>query len=272
MFFVPIVIQYTAVEEVTLNLGEFTADLDVPASAKPGDSFNVVDKSAFYDTSEFACTQLSYSVDSGSSKPVAGWKGTELGESISQSFADECSVTYTIETWNKYGDSKTASKIINISNEHDIEINPDLILTEYTYEGHKEIAKDESTFVVDGIDYSASRTYAEGLARNTFKANSNTVSIKGIDSTKSECTFSQKGTCSVTLDIRADGGARASDSESIEVRKTPHIIDNLSGFQKQNRKQTLNITVATYPGKPLTDYTINLKDKVTGEIITLTPD
>ncbi|MDD3199311.1 MAG: hypothetical protein PHN73_03285, partial [Eubacteriales bacterium] len=272
MFFVPIVIQYTAIEQVTLNLGEFTADLDVPASAKPGDSFNVVDKSAFYDTSEFACTQLSYSIDSGSSNPVTGWMGTALGESIPQSFADECSVTYTIEAWNIYGDSKTASKTINISNAHEIQINPDLVLPQYTYEGHKEIAKDESTFLVDGVNYSASRAYAEGLARNTFKANSGTISIQNINSTKSECTFSQTGTYDITLDIRADGGARASDTESIEVRKTPYIIDNLSGFQKQNRKQTLNITVATYPGKPLTDYTINLKDKVTGEIITLTPD
>ena len=64
-----------------------------------------------------------------------------IRETISQSFDSECSVTYTIEVWNIYGDSKTASKTIIISDEHDIEINPDLILPAYTYEGHKEIAR-----------------------------------------------------------------------------------------------------------------------------------
>ncbi|HHU16986.1 MAG TPA: hypothetical protein GXZ70_01995, partial [Clostridiales bacterium] len=272
LYFTPVVIEYDVIEEVPIEIDDFIADLDVPDSAKPGDTFTVKDTSVFGTPNQFALTELTYKVNLGSDSNVAGWRGDSLGETISQSFDSECSVTYTIEVWNIYGDSKTASKTIIISDEHDIEINPDLILPAYTYEGHKEIARDESTFIVDGIDYSADRSYSEGLARSTYKADSETVSISKLNNISAEATFSQRGIYNITLDIIADGGERASDTETIEVRKTPYIIDNLSGFQKQNRKQILDITVATYPGKPLTDFSIALKDKATGEMIRLTPD
>lgn len=271
MFFVPIVIQYTVLEAVEIPIGGFIADLDVPASAKPGERFTVTDKSFFGTPNQFACTKLYYSVNGGTEKQVTGWKGTSLGESIQQSFPSECSVNYRIVAWNTFGDSDTEDKTINISNDHAIEINPALSLPDFTYEGHTELAKDESTFVVDGVDYSATRTYAENLADNSFKADSGTVGIHKVDSTRAECTFSQRGTYNITLNISADGGARASANDSIEVRKTPYIVDTLSGFQKQNRKQILTAMVATYPGKPLTDYSITLKDKKTGESFILTP-
>ena len=271
IFFIPIVIEYQVLETVQLEEGDFIADLDAPASAKPGEEFEVVDASVFSDEYQFALTRLYYSVDGGSEKPVPGWKGTSLGESITQSFPSECTVTYTISVWNNLGTEKRASKTVVIVDEYDIEINADLELPEYTYEGHTEIANDQSTFVVDGVDYSASRAYAEGIAKSSYRTNSSTVSVRKINDTKAECTFTKAGTYNVTLDVKA-GRARGSDTESIEVRKTPYIIDNLTGVQKQNRKQILNITVATYPGKPLTDYSITLKDKMTGDLIRLTPD
>ena len=274
MFFVPIVIEYQTIEKVVFEPGDFEAHLDAPKSALIGEAFQVTDQSLFGDESEFAETQLRYCVNNGSTKTVNGWAGDSLGETIEQSFDEACTVEYTITVWNIWGASDTDSKTVVISDqeEHEIEVEADLTLPEYTYEGHTEIAKDESTFVVDGENYSATRAYSEGIARNNYKADSRTVSIHELTDTKAECTFSEKGTFDITLDIRADGGGRATDTESIEVRKTPYIVDNLSGFQKQNRKQVLNITVATYPGKPLTDYAIILKDKVTGERILLTPD
>jgi len=271
IFFIPIVIEYKVLEAVQLEEGDFIASLDAPASARPEEEFEVVDTSVFSDESQFAFTKLYYSVDGGSERLVSGWKGTSLGESITQSFPSECTVTYTISVWNNLGTEKRASKTVAIQDEYNIEINADLELPEYTYEGHAEIAKDQSTFKVDGVDYSASRMYAEKLASNNFKANSSTIGVHKIDNTRAECTFPQTGTYNVTLEIRA-GKARGSDTESIEVRKTPYIIDTLTGVQKQNRKQILSITVATYPGEPLTDYSITLKDKVTGGLIRLTPD
>ena len=274
MFFVPIVIEYQTIEKVVFEPGEFEAHLDAPKTVLIGESFHVIDQSLFGDESEFAETQLRYCIDDGSTKTVSGWVGDSLGETIEQSFDEACTVEYTITTWNVYGDSDTDSKTVVISDqeEHEIEVEADLTLPEYTYEGHTEIAKDESTFVVDGENYSATRAYAEGIARNNYKADSRTVSIHELTDTKAECTFPEKGTFDITLDIRADGGARAADTESIEVRKTPYIEDYLSGVQKQNRKQILTAKVATYPGKPLTDYSITLKDKKTGKLITLTPD
>ena len=274
MFFVPIVIEYQVIEKVVFEPGEFEAHLDAPKTALIGETFHVTDQSLFGDESEFAETQLRYCVNNGSTKTVNGWAGDSLGETIEQSFNQACTVEYTISTWNIYGDSDTDSKTVVISDEeeHEIEVEADLTIPEYTYEGHTEIAKDDSTFVVDGENYSAARAYAENLATNSFKADDNDISIHELTDTKAECTFPKKGTYDITLTVRPDGGGRASDTESIEVRKTPYIIDHLSGFQKQNRKQVLNITVATYPGKPLTDYAITLKDKVTGERILLTPD
>ena len=136
MFFVPIVIQYTTIEPVTLDPGQFYADLTVPTKANTNESFNVVDNSAFDKESDFAETELYYSVDGGSFKSVDGWKGDELGESISQSFPSECSVTYKIVTWNIYGDSDTASKTITISDDQQIDGKAVLDLPAYTYEGH----------------------------------------------------------------------------------------------------------------------------------------
>ncbi len=274
MFFIPIVVEYQTVEKVHLDVGEFQAGLDVPEKALVGETFNVTDQSLFGDEAEFAETQLRYCVDKGSTKTVSGWVGDTLGETIEQSFDEACTVEYTITTWNIYGDSDTDSKTVEIiaEEEPEITVDADLTLPEYTYEGHTEIARDQSTYMVNGVAYSATRAYAENIASNRFKADDTSIDIDRLTDTKAECTFPKKGTYDITLTVKPNGGSRVTDTETIEVRKTPCIVDNLSGFQKQNRKQILNAVIATYPGKPVTDYTITLKDKVTGDLVRLTPD
>ncbi len=282
MFFVPIVLQYDVIEKVEIPENDFEPYLDVPEIALTGETYTVIDQTEFDKKDQFAESQLRYKaegkesgdvIDSGD---VEGWDGTKLGGSITQAFDEPCIVTYTITVWNIYGTSKSYAKTIKIlapqEEEPEITVDADLTLPEYTYEGHTEIARDQSTYVVNGVAYSAKRAYAEDIASNRFKADDTSIDIDRLTDTKAECTFSKKGTYSVTLNVKTKTRVKASDTESIEVRKTPCIVDNLSGFQKQNRKQILNAVVATYPGKPITDYTITLKDKVTGDLIRLTPD
>ena len=272
LYFLPVVIKYDILEAVQHTINGFEPGLDIPTSAKAGEEYTVTDTTEFEDDPDFACSFLYYSVDGGAKQEVEGWNGTTLGESIKQTFDDVCTVTYTLTVWNKWNTDKSVSKTINITDDREITVNADLELPLFTYEGHTEIAKDVSTFDVDGVAYSATRAYAEGIATNSFKCSSSYVHINRLTDTKAECTFEKTGTYSVNLKIKTITGGTAADTESIEVRKTPYILDNLSGFQKQNRKQVLTATVATYPGKPITDYSITLKDKVTGNSVTLTPD
>ena len=272
LYFLPVVIKYDIVEAVQHTINGFEPGLDVPKEAKAGEKFTVTDTTEFEDDSEFKYSYLYYSVDGGTKEKVKGWKGTTLGESIKQSFEDVCTVTYTLTVWNQYGEDKSVSESIDITDNRDITVNADLILPDYTYEGHTELAQDESTFDVNGVPYSATRAYAEDIASNSFKCSSSYVDVNKMTDTKAECTFEKTGTYSVNLKIKTCTGGTATDTETIVVRKTPYIIDSLSGFQKQNRKQILNIAVATYPDKPITDYDITLKDKKTGNSITLSPD
>ncbi len=141
-----------------------------------------------------------------------------------------------------------------------------LDLPKKTYEGHTVEAMDMSQFTVDGVNYSARRLYEEGLASNSFSVPKSTAgSAVKTSLTSADITFDNAGTYPVTLKINSGAGAefssssRLSDSKSIEVMKTPAILGNLAGVQKKNRKQILNITVATNPMYPLTELWVELE-------------
>jgi len=138
----------------------------------------------------------------------------------------------------------------------------------YAYEGHPVLAEDVSEYTVDGTGYSARRAYSEKLASNSFAVVPSSAGKSArIDTCEAEMIFPQKGFYQGKLTINIKGGGSSSDTKPIEVRKTPYIEDHLSGFQKQNRKQVLRLTVATYPDKPLTSHEII---KETGQTVTLT--
>jgi hypothetical protein len=270
LYFLPVVIKYDLVEVVEIS--DFEPALNLPASAKQGEAFSVSDATVFEDEIEFERSELTCSVDGGTETEVSSWDGSVLGTSVSQSFDEVCNVDYTLTVWNTSGNSKSVTKSIDIVDARSITVEADLVIPPYTYLGHSELAEDQSTFTVDGTAYSASRAYAEDVAKNSFSANSSSISISRLNNTKANASFSEIGTYRMTLNVKTADGKKVSDSESITVRKTPYIIDSLSGFQKQNRKQILAAMIATTPGKPLTDYSITLKDKKTGDSVILTPD
>jgi len=141
-----------------------------------------------------------------------------------------------------------------------------LDLPQKTYEGHTVEAMDMSQFMVDGEAYSARRLYEEDLASNSFsipKYVSGSVHRTGL--TTSDVTIDKTGFYPVTLRVDAETGgefttsSKLTDTKSIEVMETPAILENLAGVQKKNRKQILNITVATSPKYPLTELWVELE-------------
>lgn len=143
-------------------------------------------------------------------------------------------------------------------------------LPAFTYEGHPALAEDLSTFTVDGELYSARRAYEENLADNRFsivEGGPNTLSR--LSTTRAEATFSLAGQYHVELRVTPDGASSLYDTKPIEVRSTPTILHSLTGARKQNRKQVLNLQVATHPDYPLTEFWVELFNQETGESATL---
>ncbi|MBQ8589506.1 MAG: hypothetical protein IJ486_03530 [Firmicutes bacterium] len=152
----------------------------------------------------------------------------------------------------------------------EVDMEVELALPKVSYVGHPVTATDRTAFTVNGESRSATRVYAEGLAKNTFRLPDGGGTIRKNNSvpTKAQTTFDKAGTHRVMLTVTA-GGSSSSDTKTIEVVKTPAIIHSLTGTQKQNRAQTLNVWVATDPKRTLEEAWIEVKDTVTGELVHL---
>ncbi len=272
LIFCPNVIEY----KKYITVGDLKANLSLPASAKQGEIYMAKDHSYIDNSLTVASAVLEKHCGDGAWEKVAVWDGPGIpgensGGSVEESWDEICTITYRLIVTATSGQVDSDVKTIRIVDNREISVTADLVLPSHTYEGHPALASDESTFIVDGTYYSSERAYAEKIASNSFKANTSYGTVTRLNNTKADVTFSKRGTYTVTLTVKPTAGSTVQDTEPIEVRKTPYILDHLTGFQKQNRKQILNIAVATYPGKPITDYAITLKDKVTGDLVRLTP-
>lgn len=143
-----------------------------------------------------------------------------------------------------------------------------LVLPPYSYEGHLVPARDRSSFTVDGTVYSAQRLYEEGLGSNSFSIlESGAGTIRSLTDTLAELVFSRQGMFHVKLSVDTEDGDSYSDTEAIQIRQTPYIEDSLGGTQKQNRRQDLNLRIATHPDYPLSEVQVTIQDPVTGEVL-----
>lgn len=149
----------------------------------------------------------------------------------------------------------------------DVSVEAELFLPPVTYVGHPALAEDYSVFWVDGEPWSAARAYSEGKADNRFTSAGG--SVKRISDTRATVTYSAPGDYDVTLRVTPKGGSAVYDTKSIEVLDTPAIIHNLTGPLKQNRKNTIHISVAKNPGVDLTTLWVKLEHPATGESVTL---
>ncbi len=151
----------------------------------------------------------------------------------------------------------TDSGIVVVDPDPTISAIASLSLPKTTYVGHLALARDCSMYDVEGVSYSAARAYEEGLADNDFDAPDAT--LRRVNKTQSTVSYNEQGTYDVTLQAIPNGGATAEDTQSITVLPTPNIIATLTGTQKENRKQVLNIKVARSPTDPLTTLTVKLE-------------
>lgn len=275
MYFTPVIIQYDVTEQI--EIGDLEAKLGLPLSANTGEEYTIEDKSMLSNNLTVAKALLEERVGSKYFQ-ICTWNGTDRkGENTGGSTKQKSEIvgekTYRLTVTTKEGQSDIDERTIQITDGTKIEGKATLILPQFTYEGHPTPAEDDSTFSVEGVQYTARRAYEEGIARNDFVTvpySAGTVSQSGRNPTEATAVFPRRGNYSVKLNIDLKNGGFLSDIKPIEVRKTPYIIDSLGGFQKQNRKQILVASVATYPGKPITDYYIKIKDLNTGEEINLT--
>jgi hypothetical protein len=274
LIFCPNVIEY----KKYITVGDLEAKLDLPSSAKQGESYTASDASLVDSRLTVEDALLEKHYGDGDWEEVTTWNGTgnpgkNTGGSVDESCEEIGSVTYRLTAETTNGQTDTDTRTITITDGRDIDGQAILELPEYTYEGHPALARDVSVFNVDGVKYSARRAYEEDVAENEFLPLPSSAGSASRESlTTANVVFPKKGNYNVKLKVDTASGKTLSDIKPIIVRKTPYILDSLGGFQKQNRKQVLDISVATYPGKPVTDYYIKLRDMETSQEITLTQD
>ncbi|MBR5642399.1 MAG: PKD domain-containing protein [Firmicutes bacterium] len=149
-------------------------------------------------------------------------------------------------------------------------LSAELDLPQTAYAGHDVAAKDVSLYTVDGKNINAARAAELGLGKSSF-----TIVQKGVGTirksgkTGAVAVFSKPGTYQVRLTAQATNGLKDTDTKSIKILKTPAILEDLGGVQKENRKQVLYVTVAQNPKTPVNELTIKLSEPESGESITV---
>ncbi|NCB42577.1 MAG: hypothetical protein EOM59_08150 [Clostridia bacterium] len=139
-----------------------------------------------------------------------------------------------------------------------------------TYEGHTVLAQDISMFEVEGEAMSATEVYAQNLASNSFRiVESGAGNVSNKSDTSADVTFNTAGNFNVRLNVNTTSGQSDWDTKPITVKRTPCILHSLGGTQKQNRKQSLFVTVAQNPAYPIMELWVELEDAQTGESVRL---
>ncbi len=285
-YYIPVIIDITYKIETTVipdpepepdPVEDLTADLDTPGTVKTEERFTVSDATKVGAETLLESATLWRRIDGGAWEALVTWKGNgkkgqNTGKSIEQSFDTPLVADYKIVSVTEGGaqDERIRSTTVEDGTVVDAEVI--LSLPSKTYESHPVTATDESTYTVDGERYSALRAYEEKKATNKFSiVESGAGSIRKDKTTPvyATATFPNKGFYNVQLKISPKNGGSLYDTKPIEVLKTPTVLANLGGTQKQNRKQVLTIQVATNADNPLTQLWAEVTNLETGEKVHL---
>ncbi len=140
-----------------------------------------------------------------------------------------------------------------------ISCEPAIGLPAYSYEGHKVMAEDYSLFKLGYETKTVQEAYALGWFTERFDAFGNGARvIRRIMPGKAEMVFSNVGNFIGNVDITLINGLEYHALKNIDIRRTPAIIDQLYGNQKENRKQGLNVSVAVNPAYPLVEFYVEI--------------
>ncbi|NMA93671.1 MAG: hypothetical protein GX975_03310, partial [Clostridiales bacterium] len=143
-----------------------------------------------------------------------------------------------------------------------------LSLPARTYVGHPTIVSDYSTYTYGEDIYGAARAAAMGLGSGEFSlVQAGSGSIVKCGASDAIAKLIRPGACSVKLTHTARSGEQDSDTKSIEVLRTPSVSANLGGVQKENRKQSLQISVAQNPESPVISLRVLVFEPSSGESV-----
>lgn len=264
LWFVPVMLQYDEVTYEEVDMSAPRAVLNLPDTAPASATYTAADGGSYIPPKAVLESSVLEKNQGNGWQTVTGWDGKSVDQTSDQEGAIQYRLTITLTN----GQSDTDEKTIQITDGRQIEGEARLSLPPYGYEGHPVFAEDESQFTVDGEFYSAQRAIAEGVATDSFHIPSGSGSIRK-KGTEATLKFPKKGTYPVTLNVELKDGTSLSDVKEIEILKTPTVSASLTGIQKENRKQVLNVQVARRPDQPITDLWIELEDLASGDKVHL---
>jgi len=143
--------------------------------------------------------------------------------------------------------------------EEEVTCEPSMSIPTYSYEGHKVMAQNYSTFKIGMMTKTVREAYEMGLFTEDFDVvgGGGHITTRFIPG-KAEMVFSQVGDFFAKLYITLSNGTEYEVSDGIQIKSTPDIIDQLYGNQKENRKQGLNVSVAVNPSYPLEEFYVEI--------------
>lgn len=269
LFFCPVAFKYQKYAEVE----DLMADLSAPSSVKLGDEYTLKDASVIDPRLTLIDGVLEKQIGD-NWQEMACWNGTgragvNTGGELKVKANELGSETYKLTIRTTSGQKASCTKIVNITDGRQINGKAVLEAPKQSYEGHPFNVYDWSEFVVDGESWSCGKAYGEGLASNYY-------TTPGGQNVKIDydaiVTYFKRGNYPITLNVSLKDGERLFDTKNVQILKTPFANVNLLGTQKQNRKQTLKIDIATCPGQPIVDYDLKVIDTVTGEVCHIRPE
>lgn len=269
LYFCPIVFKYQKYVEVE----DVHADLDAPYHVKKGSKYKLKDISQIDKNLMVSEGILEKEID-GKFHELVRWQGQGIygantGGIIEENAEKEGSVKYRFTIKTTTGQQAQCMKTVLITDDKAVDAKAVLMVPEYSYEGHEFKVYDFSEFEVDGKYMHPQAVYDDKLARNYYHS----VADKVVrDQKDANMTFMRRGDYPITLEVVLKGGQRLYDTKRIEIRKTPYLDLRIGGVQKQNRKQSVNADVVTAPGHDIVEYTLEIRDKTTGEICRISQD
>jgi hypothetical protein len=178
LYFCPLVITYT--ETKTVDVPDplvLEANLMLPAKGSTDTPYTVKDITVMPKGGTFQSSKLEVSENGGQTYTlVSDWPSKTKNASMEDSKSIAKTYKYRLTVYLTDGTSDTDEKSIDIEYtgpQIEIEVEADLLLPEYTWEGHTEIAEDASIFTVTDETgkktvYSAVEAYRLGIATNSF--------------------------------------------------------------------------------------------------------